>query len=295
MIARESRPAARPESFREETMKRPFPYLAAALAAFLFAASGAMAQEAKSRLDEILARGSLIVGTSSEAPPFGYIDEKGELVGFDVDIARLLAKAIVGDSSKVEFVRQSHAARWPNVDSGKVDFGIQVATIYPDRAVRVAFTRGYVDSGVTLLVKKESKIRKTADANGDKISVAHTGSPASRDRAKRYFPKAREVALDSTSAVFSAIKVGRVDAGQFDVPVARHLASKNPDVRVLEDWMTEPTNNGIFLKQGDFRLWLLLDTLVGEMRGGSLYGEYKAIHEKWFGVPPPHDKHYIKR
>jgi polar amino acid transport system substrate-binding protein len=59
--------------------------------------------------------------------------------------------------------------------------------------------------------------------------------------------------------------------------------------------MTEPTNNGIFLKQGDFRLWLLLDTLVGEMRGGSLYGEYKAIHEKWFGVPPPHDKHYIKR
>lgn len=257
-------------------------------------ASLAMAQEAKSRLDEILARGSLIVGTSSEAPPFGYIDEKGELVGFDVDIARLLAKSIVGDASKIEFVRQSHAARWPNVESGKVDFGLQVATIYPDRAVRVAFTRGYIDSGVTLLVKKTSPIRKTTDANSEKISVGHTGSPASRDRSKRYFPKAKEVALDSTSAVFSAIKVGRIDAGQFDVPVARHLASKNPDVRVIEDWMTEPTNNGIFMRPGDFKLWLLLDTLVAEMRGGSLHAEYKAIYEKWFGVSPPHDKYYVK-
>lgn len=274
-------------------MKRSLAFWAAACGALLVA-TAAGAQE-KSRLDEIMARGSLIVGTSSEAPPFGFIDEKGELVGFDVDIARLIAKALFKDPNKIEFIRQSHAARWPNVESGKVDFGIQVATIYPDRIARVAFTRGYIDSGVTLLVKKDSKIRKNADANSDRITVGHTGSPASRDRAKRLFPKAKEAVFDSTSAVFSALRVGRIDAGQFDVPVARHLASKNPDVLVLDDWMTEPTNNGIFMKQGDFRLWLLLDTLVAEMRGGSLYSEYKDVYEKWFGIEPPHDKYYVKR
>jgi len=274
-------------------MKRLIAIWTVACAALLVApASGA---QEKSRLDEILARGTLIVGTSSEAPPFGYIDEKGDLVGFDVDIARLIAKALFNDPNKIEFVRQSHAARWPNVESGKVDFGIQVATIYPDRIVRVAFTRGYVDSGITLLLKKGSTIRKNADANSDKITVGHTGSPASRDRAKRFFPKAKEAVFDSTSAVFSALKVGRIDAGQFDVPVARHLASKNPDVVVLDDWLTEPTSNGIFMKQGDFKLWLVLDTLIAEMRGGSLYGEYKAVYEKWFGIKPPHDKYYVQR
>src|SRR6476469_2318944 len=94
----------------------------------MLAATGAQAQE-KSRLDEVLARGKLIVGVTSEGPPFGFIDEKGELVGFDIDVARLIAKGLLGDPNKIEFVRQGSAARWPNVQTGKVDFGIQITTI----------------------------------------------------------------------------------------------------------------------------------------------------------------------
>jgi polar amino acid transport system substrate-binding protein len=267
--------------------------LVGALSFGLIVPGGAQTAE-KSRLEQVLSRGKVIVGTSSEAPPFGFIDEKGELVGFDIDIARLIAKSLLGGEDKVEFVKQSYAARWPNVQTGKVDFGIQVATIYPDRILQVAFTRGYVDSGITLLVRKDSPIQKTSDANNASIAVGHTGSPASRDRAKRFFPNAQETILDSTSAVISAMKIGRIAAGQFDLPVALYLAKQNPEFRVIEDLLTEPANNGIFVKQGDFTWWLTLDTLVSEMRGGSLFGEYSRIHEKWFGSKPAHARHYAK-
>ena len=104
-------------------------------------ASTAAAQQpaptgAKSKLDEVLARGKVIVGVTSEAPPFGYIDEKGELVGFDIDVAKLVAKGIFGDESKIELFKQGFAARWPNVQNGSIDFGIMVTTVYADRALQ---------------------------------------------------------------------------------------------------------------------------------------------------------------
>lgn len=254
----------------------------------------AQAEQPKSKLDEVLARGYLIVGTSSEAPPFGFINEKGELVGFDVDIAKLIARAIFG-AEKIEFVKQGFAARWANVQTGKIDFGIQVTTIYPDRALKVAFTRPYIDSGITLAVRKNSPIRKIADVNNEKYTVANLTAPVQADRAKKFFPKAKVVTFDSVSAQFTAVKTGRADAAQLDVPVALWYAKENPDIRVLDEWLTDPTNNAIFVKLDDFVWWRVLDTIVGEMRGGSLYSEYKEIYRKWFGVDPPHEKWYMSR
>lgn len=254
----------------------------------------AQAEQPKSKLDEVLARGYLIVGTSSEAPPFGFINEKGELVGFNVDIAKLIARAIFG-AEKIEFVKQGFAARWANVQTGKIDFGIQVTTIYPDRALKVAFTRPYIDSGITLAVRKNSPIRKIADVNNEKYTVANLTAPVQTDRAKKFFPKAKVVTFDSVSAQFTAVKTGRADAAQLDVPVALWYAKENPDIRVLDEWLTDPTNNAIFVKLDDFVWWRVLDTIVGEMRGGSLYSEYKEIYRKWFGVDPPHEKWYMSR
>lgn len=106
--------------------------LAAAFCGLAVTAGASQAQE-KSKLDEILSRGKLIVGVSSESPPFGFVDEKGELAGFDIDIARLIAKATFGDPGKIEFIRQSAAQRWPNAQNGTIDFGAQTTTIYADR------------------------------------------------------------------------------------------------------------------------------------------------------------------
>jgi len=260
-------------------------------------AAQAQVQE-KSRLDEILARGKLIVGVTSEAPPFGFIDDKGELVGFDIDIAKLLAKTLFnGDDSpkRIELVKQGFAARWPNVESGAVDLGIQVTTILPDRVLRVAFTRQYIDSGIVLIVRKDSPFKRLKDLDDAKYTAALLTNPQQAERAKKFFPKAKTQIFDSVAAQFTAVKSNRADAAQLDTPVARWYVKQNPDMRIVEEPLVPPTNNAVFMKMGDFKMWLAIDTLVGEMTGGSLFNDYTAIYEKWFGEKPLHTKYYFKR
>ncbi len=264
--------------------------------AALLLTGSAQAQE-KSKLDEVLQRGKVIVGVTSEAPPFGFVDEKGELVGFDIDIARLLAKYLFAkDESpkRIEFLKQGFAARWPNVESGAVDFGIQVTTILPDRVLRVGFTRPYIDSGIVMIVKKDSSFKTLKDLDDPKYTTAVLTNPQQAERAKQFFPKAKVLVFDSVAAEFTALKTNRADAAQLDTPVAQWYVKQNPEFRILEQALMPPTNNAIFLKLGDFKWWQVLDTLVGEMTGGSLFPEYSAIYEKWFGTKPLHSKYYVK-
>jgi polar amino acid transport system substrate-binding protein len=248
--------------------------------------SAQQSSSSQSKLDEIRARGKIIVGVTSEAPPFGFINDKGELVGFDIDIAKLFAKEIFGDENKVELYKEGFAARWPNAQNGTIDFGAQVTTIYPDRALNVAFTRPYVDSGIVLVVKKDSSIHKIADLNNESSTVAHLTAPVQAERGKRLYPKAKFLTFDSISAQFNAVKLGRATAAQLDAPVAYYYVKDNPDIRILDEWLTDVTGNAIFLRPGDFKWWLFLDTVVGEMVGGSRFSAYTEIYKKWFGIAP---------
>jgi len=242
--------------------------------------------EGRSKLDEVRARGKLIVGVTSEAPPFGFIDDKGELTGFDIEVARLIAKAVFGDENKIELFKQGFAARWPNAQNGTVDFGIMVTTVYADRALQVAFTRPYIESGIVVVVKKDSPIRTVADLNKPEYTVAHLTAPVQEERGKRFYPNAKFLTFDAISSQFNAVKLGRATAAQLDAPVALYYAKDNPDIRILDEWLTDVTGNAIFLRPDDFKWWLFLDTIVAEMLGGSLWSPYKGLYQKWFGVEP---------
>ena len=85
--------------------------------------------EAQSKLQEVLQRGKLIVGTGSTNPPWHFRDEKGELVGYDIDIAKMIAKGLFNDENKIEFVTQASDARIPNITTGKVDITCQFMTV----------------------------------------------------------------------------------------------------------------------------------------------------------------------
>jgi polar amino acid transport system substrate-binding protein len=242
----------------------------------------------RSKLDEVRARGKVIVGVTSEAPPFGFIDYKGELSGFDIEVAKLIAKAIFGDDSKIELFKQGFAARWPNVQNGTIDFGIMVTTVYSDRALQVAFTRPYIDSGIVVVVKKDSPVKKIADLNNPDYTVAHLTAPVQEERGRRLYPQAKFLTFDAISSQFNAVKLGRATAAQLDAPVALYYAKDNPDIRILDEWLTDVTGNAIFLRPDDFKWWLFLDTVVAEMLGGSLWSPYKTLYVKWFGVEPRH-------
>jgi polar amino acid transport system substrate-binding protein len=251
-------------------------------------AAGTAAAVGRSKLDEVRARGKVIVGVTSEAPPFGFIDENGAHVGFDIDIAKLIAKDICGDETKIELFKQGFANRWPNTQNGTIDFGIMVTTIYPDRALQVAFTRPYVDSGIVLVVRNDSPIKTVSDLNKPEFAVAHLTAPVQEERGKRLYPNAKFLTFDAISAQFNAVKLGRATACQLDAPVALYYIKDNPEYRILDAWLTDVTGNGIFLRQDDFKWWLFMDTMVAEMLGGSRWSEYKTVYKKWFGIEPRH-------
>ncbi len=105
----------------------------------------------------MLDRGHLIVGTGSTNPPWHFEDDKGQLTGMDIAMARILAKGLFDDVTKVEYVQQDANARIPNITTGKVDVVIQFMTISPARAQLVAFSRPYYVEGAALMTGPKSK------------------------------------------------------------------------------------------------------------------------------------------
>lgn len=252
----------------------------------------AQAQAPTSRLEEIVKRDKLIVATFNTAPPFGYTDEAGKLVGFDIDIARLIAKSLLGDENKVEFVTVTSEGRWPAVNSGRADIGLASTTVYPDRALRVAFTRPYIDSGISILVRQDAKVNDLAGLNNSKFTLANLSNPQMADRAKRFLPNVKVLTFDTPSTLFTAVKSGQAQAMQMDTPVVNWYAANNKDLKVLSENLAVTQGNAIFMKPGDFTLWLWADTMVQEMTAGSRYSEYSEIFRKWFGRNPPPQRFY---
>ena len=116
-----------------------------------------------SLLRTVLDRGKLIVGTGSTNPPWHFEDDKGQLTGMDIAMARILSKGLFDDETKVEYVRQEANARIPNITSGKVDVVIQFMTVSPARAQLVAFSRPYYVEGAALLTSPKSKYKTYAE------------------------------------------------------------------------------------------------------------------------------------
>src|SRR5947208_4006891 len=102
---------------------------AGTLAAAFLATNAAAQQQTKSRLYDIISRKTLIVGTGNGNPPWHFQDEKGDYAGFDISLARILAKGLFNDETKVQFVVQAADARIPSLLTDKVDINFQFMTI----------------------------------------------------------------------------------------------------------------------------------------------------------------------
>lgn len=249
----------------------------------------------ESQLDVVLKRDKLIVATYSTAPPLSYIDEKGELVGFEIDMARQLAKDILGDPNKVEFVIVQSDGRFPAVLSGKADIGIASTTINTGRAIRVAFTHPYMDTGDIILARSDANIKTLDDLNDPKFTFAMLNVPTNIERMAKYVPNVKLLLLDSPSALLLAVKTGRAQALTIDTPIASHFAGLNPDLVKIpapNTAMGTIRGNGIFMKPGDFKFWLALDTAVREFRYGGRYLEYREWYRKWLHADPPPQRFY---
>lgn len=262
-----------------------------AIAATVLAACAAPAAHAD-KLQDILKRGYLIVGTTSSTPPFGFKDDKGELQGFDIDMSRLVAKALFGDPNKIKFELLTNEARWPALQNDQVDMVAQFATISPSRLVRVAFTPRYFDTGMTAAIRKDSKIKTLADLNDPSVTLATLTVPEQIDLAKRMAPKAQIVSFGSVDQQALALRSGRAQAFLVDLPIGMWYGATNAEMKVIPEVFGGFQNYGIAYKMGELPWSQFLDGFVTDLTTGYSYIEYTAIYKKYFKIAPPPQRSY---
>nr|WP_046863183.1 transporter substrate-binding domain-containing protein [Microvirga massiliensis] len=262
---------------------------AAVGSASLGARQAAAQAAANSQLRTVLDRGKLLVGTGSTNAPWHFENEKGELVGMDIAMARILAKGLFDDESKVEFVRQDPAQRIPNINTGKVDIVIQFMTVNPQRAQLVHFTRPYYVEGVALLVRHDAEM-KTYDAlmkAGSKARISILQNADADTTVKAALPQATILQLDTQANVIQAIDSRRADAAAVDLSTVQWITKRQPDryADAGKKWYSMLYSAA--LRQGDPD-WLRFVNTTFEV---AMYGHQNAIYDKalqdFFGLEPP--------
>lgn len=259
---------------------------------FLFAASAAamgVAQAADSKLDSVLARGKLIVGTGSTNAPWHFQGADGKLQGFDIDIGRMVAKGLFNDPGKVEFVVQSSDARIPNLLTDKVDMSCQFITVTASRAQQVAFTLPYYREGVGLLLPANSKYKEIDDmkAAGDSLTVAVLQNVYAEELVHQALPKAKVDQYDSVDLMYQAVNSGRADAAATDQSSVKYLMVQNPGRYRSPAYAWSPQTYACAVKRGD-QDWLnFVNTTLHEAMTGVEFPTYAASFKQWFGVDLP--------
>lgn len=263
---------------------------AVVLGLMVVAAPSAWAQ-GKSKLDEVLARGHLIVGTGSTNAPWHFKDAKGDLVGFDVDMARLVAKGLFDDPGKIEFVFQSGDARIPNLTTNKVDLTCQFMTVTPGRAQQVEFTVPYYREGVGLLLLANGKYKDHAEMlkAGDKVTVSVLQNVYAEEMVRAALPKAKVDQYESQDVAYQALNSGRADATATDQSSLAWFMLQTPGRYRDAGFGWNPQSYSCAVKPGDQRWLNFVNAVFHEAMTGVDFATYAASFKQWFGadLPPP--------
>lgn len=231
-------------------------------------------------LAEIIKNKKVRIADCLTFAPFGYKDSAGNPVGYDVDIANLIAKAL-GDDVKLELSDTTSVDRIPKLKTNKVDIVICNFTANTTRAREVTFTDPYVVAGELLLVKKGSDIRGVADLDGKKVAVVKGSTNA--DIIKKANPNAQPQEYDTSADAVTAVKQGQADAMIEDSNFQNYQVKINPDLEVTSDSIIPLEYNSFGIRQGEPELLNWLNLFLKNLNRS---GENARLYEKHFGVKP---------
>lgn len=238
--------------------------------------AGTAAAHAEGYLDKIKARDKLVVGVFSDKPPFGFVNEKGDYVGFDTDLGRRFAKDLLGDEKKIEFVVVEPASRIPFLQSDKVDLILANMTVTPERAQVVDFTHPNLRVAVQALVPDNSAV-KNLDDLASKTVIVTTGTTADIWLTKHH-PDWKLLKFEKNSESLQALANGRGDAYAQDNLVLFGWAKQNPGYRLLPQKLGEEAPIAPAVKKGNTELrdWVNTElvTLGQEKYLLTLYNQY---------------------
>lgn len=221
-------------------------------------------------LEKIKARDKLIVGVFSDKPPFGFVNEQGDYVGFDTDLGRRFAKDLLGDEKKIEFVVVEPASRIPFLQSDKVDLILANMTVTPERAQVVDFTHPNLRVAVQALVPDKSPV-KTLDDLASKTVIVTTGTTADIWLTKNH-PDWKLLKFEKNSESLQALANGRGDAYAQDNLVLFSWAKQNPGYRVLAQKLGDEAPIAPAVKKGNIELRDWVNTELASL------GQQKYLH-----------------
>jgi len=261
----------------------------AAAAATLDPQKAAAQAPAQSLLRTVLNRGKLIVGTGSTNAPWHFEDDKGQLTGMDITMAKILALGLFDDPTKVEFVKQDPASRIPNITAGKVDIVIQFMTVSPARAQLVAFSRPYYIEGVALLTSAKGKLKTYKELiDAGKSAKASVLQNVDADKlVAKALPNAQVLQLDTQANAIQALDSGRSDAAIIDLSTVGWLVKRNPDKYLDSGYHYDTQIYSAAMRQGDPDWLQFVNTCFNVNMHGHQTDLYDQAFEDFFASKPP--------
>jgi polar amino acid transport system substrate-binding protein len=229
-----------------------------------------------STMAAIAERGRLIVGVDQNTNLFGYRNpSSGQLEGFDIDVAREIARAIFGDPDRIDLRVFEADQRVPALQSGQVDLVVRTFSITCDRKNKVAFSTTYFVANQRILALKGSGIESAEDLAGKRVCAVRgtTSLPA----VSGLDPRPTVIGVNNWTDCLVMLQQAQVDAISTDDAVLWGLKMQDPNVELVGGSLgLEPY--GIGIKRENRDLVRFVNGVLAEMRAD---GTWQRLHDKW--------------
>ncbi|MFC0065985.1 glutamate ABC transporter substrate-binding protein [Umezawaea endophytica] len=232
-----------------------------------------------STMERIAARGRLIAGVDQNTYLMGFRNPgTGAIEGFDVDMAREIAKALFGDPNRIQFKVLTSEQRIPALEQGEVDVVVRTMTINCERAQKVAFSSVYYQAGQRVLASRGSGITGPDSLGGRKVCA--TKGSSSLANVANIAAKPVVVSVANWTDCLVMLQQGQVDAVSTDDTILAGLAAQDPYTEMVGPQFTqEPYGMGIPKANEDFVRFV--NGVLERIRDD---GTWSTIHQRWLGV-----------
>ena len=245
--------------------------------------AGCGAEEtAKDSFDQIKEEGTLVVGLDDTFAPMGFRDSNGDIVGFDVDLANVVAEKL---DVEVEFQAIDWALKETELKSDNIDVIWNGYTITDERKKQVDFSSPYLENSQIIIVLEDSDIQTKEDLSGKVVAAQQSSSAvdainADESKIIEKFANQEVVLYPSNNDVFNDLASGRSDAIVVDETLGRYYMKQNEEIsyRVLEDNFGEE-EYAVGTRKEDDKLTEAINDALNEMKTDGTFDE---IYAKWF-------------
>ena len=230
-------------------------------------------------LEEIQKRGSLRVGLEPGYMPFELTNKKGEIIGFDVDMAKRMAKAM---DVELELVSTAWDGIIPALLTKKFDIIMSGMTLTQQRNMQINFASPYIVIGQTILLRKElaGEVENYQDLNDPKYTLGSKLGTTGEQATKRMIPRAKYISYETEQEGILELVNGKIDAFIYDLPYnAAAFVQRGQDklVHLDKPFTYEPIAWAV--RKGDYDFINWLNNFLNQARND---GTYEKIYEKWF-------------